>query len=152
GASACLASVLLPRPRERAPPEHAQRVMAVGGGATDVIYRARRHLDELAEARRRRVGDRRARLPEAVLVEDARDEPLCVGRADRRRPSGAYACGHAASLRRDGERERAHRDHHRVARADLRELLWAVGGRDMERRDELVRREAVALRTGDELG
>ena len=53
---------------------------------------------------------------------------------------------HAATARRlrpDRQRERADRDHHRVAGADLGELLRAIGRGDVEGRDQLVVGEAV---------
>ena len=49
------------------------------------------------------------------------------------------------------QRERADRDHHRVARPDLRELLRPARGRHPHRRDQLVVGEHVALGPDDEV-
>ena len=86
-----------------------------------------------------------------VPVERAGDEVLGRARPPRRGGGRAEAGADGARVVVDRERERADGDHHRVARADLRELLAAARGRHVEGGDQLVRLEHVALGAGDEL-
>src|SRR5205823_8145107 len=51
----------------------------------------------------------------------------------------------------DAERERAHRDHHRVPRADLHERLRSAARLDVHSDNQLVLGERVALRADEEL-
>ena len=54
-------------------------------------------------------------------------------------------------VRVQGQAERGHRDDHRVAGADLAELLWPGGRGDQYRLDQLVRLQRVAFHPGVEL-
>ena len=133
--------------------QHAQRVAAVGGGAADVVDRARRR------ARRAR---RSASTPASGSA--PRGSQAVLSRARRRRTPRPRARGAASApaepmhvptrraRRSSASAKRADRDHHRVARADLRELLRPVGRRACGTRAiSSSRLERVALRAGDEV-
>ena len=106
---------LLPRPRQRPPREHAQRVPPVRGAC-----RARRR--SATPPRRPARRSARPRPPAARRPSPARPRtPPPRARAAASAPRTRCTCPRA---RRDSvQRERADRDHHRVARPDLRELL-----------------------------
>src|SRR3712207_920066 len=107
---------------------------SVIGGATDVAYRAGSHRHHLAEAQQGRRADRLSRLP----LEDALDELLGLTRPDGRRRRRAQAGSNLSLFRVESQAEGAHGDHHRVAGADLGELLRAFGLRSVKGRYKLV--------------
>ena len=136
-----LSLVVVPRPAEGATGQHRQRVQAVGGGAAHVVDRRRR---------RRRPGRRTGGGASGIAARDCHSPssasaageerlggarvPRCRRRRADRRPDGL-------PVRVQGEAERRHRDHHRVAGADLRELLRPGDRRQQHRGDQLVRPE-----------
>src|SRR4029079_7628876 len=103
--------------------------------------------DELPESVQNVLADLCATVP----IELLRHELLGLVRAPRGGRGRSETGADRARLVVEGDRERAHRDHHRVPRPDLRELLAPVRGRHVERRDQLIRLEYVALRAGDEV-
>ena len=129
--------VLRPGPRQRAPREHAERVRAVRGACRG---RRRSAMPPSATSSPKRA----ATAPTASRRPSQSSSPTANASASRARigvgAGRADAGADAAVLQR--QRERADRDHHRVARADLGELLRAAGRRDQDRRDQLVRGRA----------
>ena len=118
----------------------------VGRGAAHVVDRRGRlppPARRTASAHPRRPAGRRPSRARRPRTPRRRERPA------RRRRRRADACAHAPLA--ELKRERADRDDHRVARADLRELLRPWRARHAEARDQLVGREHVALRADDEL-
>ena len=140
--------VVGPGPAEAAPGHHGEGVPAVRRGAADVVDRRGRGGDQPPELRRRRRGPRRARV---LPVQLGREERLGVGRPARGGRRRADAGADPLPLGVQGQAERGDRDHHRVAGADLAELLRAGGGADPDRGDQLVGAAGVLLDAGVEL-
>ncbi len=103
---------------------------AIGSGAADVVDR------------RRGVGDA---IREPVgFVDRGRDEPRGRrGRPESRAQLATFAIG--------DDRERADRDHHRVARPDLHERLRLTAWVEVNGNDELVVGERILLHADEKL-
>ena len=106
---------------------HLDGVPAVGGGRPVVVDRP--------DLGRRRAG--RTRSGSALDAAVGLGPLLRVTRADDRRPDRARRRPLSGSVI-DDEREARDRDHHRVAHADLQELLRALRQRHHCRHDELA--------------
>src|SRR5918992_3045631 len=124
---------------------------AVRCSPADVVDGAGRATRELAETPARALFDRPARFPEALLVEVFGQELLGL-RGTQRAGAGRTDPGAGSVVFGvEGEGERCDRDHHRVAGADLGELLRSRSAGARERDDQLVVSQGVLLRTHDEV-
>ena len=90
-----------------------------------------------------------AAIASAAAVRLGRQPLLGVAGAQHRRTDRARRDRDRAVL--DDERDAGDRDHHRVAHADLQELLWSACDRHDDLDDELAGRERGALRADEEL-
>ena len=124
----------------------------VAGRAPDVVDRGRGGLHpyaELGDDGFREIG---AGVPQAGLVQGRGQEELRIRGAPRRRRRRADAGADGPVPRVQVDAERRHGDHHRVAGADLAELLRPGRLRDQDRRDQFVFGKGVALHAGVEVG